>query len=93
MLFRSTYASKKTWDYLGNMMTISLAGSLLLIPAILIHPSKNIATGYFLTVAALMLLEHIRRTKLLNLGWLPTITWIAYRALILIFLQLFYHLF
>jgi predicted DCC family thiol-disulfide oxidoreductase YuxK len=87
-LIISTYASKKTWDYLGNMMTISLAGSLLLIPAIIIHPSKNIATGYFLTVATLMLIEHIRRTKLLSLGWLPTITWFTYRVLILIFLQL-----
>jgi predicted DCC family thiol-disulfide oxidoreductase YuxK len=92
-LIITTYASKKTWDYLGNMMTISLAGSLLLLPVLIIHPSKNIAAGYFLTVAALMLLEHIRRTKLLNLGWLPTITWIAYRTLILIFLQLRHHLF
>jgi hypothetical protein len=86
----TTYAPQKTWDYLGNMMTISLAGSLLLIPAIIIHPSTNIAAGYFLIVAALMLLEHIRRTKLLTLGWLPTITWIAYR---LIILQLLHRLF
>jgi predicted DCC family thiol-disulfide oxidoreductase YuxK len=92
-LIVTTYAPKKTWDYLGNMMTISLAGSLLLIPAIVIHPSKNIAAGYFLTIAALMLLEHIRRTTLLKLGWLPTITWITYRILILIFLQLRHQLF
>jgi hypothetical protein len=91
-LIITTYASKKTWDYLGNMMTISLAGSLLLLPAIAIHLPKNIAAGYFLTVATLMLIEHIRRTKLLKLGWLPTITWITYRVLILIFLQFFHHL-
>jgi hypothetical protein len=91
-LIITTYAPKKTWDYLGNMMTISLAGALLLLPAILIHPSKNVAAGYFLVVAAGMLTEHIRRTKLLALGWLPTITWITYRILILILLQFFHHL-
>jgi hypothetical protein len=90
-LIIATYAPKKTWDYLGNVMTISLAGSLLLLPAIIIHPSKNIAAGYFLAVAALMLIEHIRRTKLLQLGWLPTITWITYRVLILILLQFRHH--
>jgi hypothetical protein len=92
-LIITTYTPKKTWDYLGNMMTISVTGSLLLIPAIIIHPSKSIAIGYFLTVAAGMLIEHIRRTKLLNLGWLPTITWITYRVLILILLQFGHHLF
>lgn len=90
-LIITTYAPKKTWDYLGNMMTISLAGSLLLLPAIIIHPSKNIAAGYFLAIAALMLLEHIRRTKLLHLGRLLTITWIGYRVLILVILQPRHH--
>ncbi|WP_431214022.1 hypothetical protein ACQ86N_03825 [Puia sp. P3] len=69
------------WDYLGNMMTISLAGSLLLVPALLAHSilrpglaahsilTPTLAAGYFLLVAGGMLLEHIRRTKLLGLGW------------------------
>jgi hypothetical protein len=92
-LIIATYASKKTWDYLGNMMTISLAGALLLIPAIIAHPSTNLATGYFAAVATLMLFEHIRRTKLLGLGWLPTITWVSYRLLILVLLQFGHQLF
>ena len=54
---------RKAWNYLGNMMTISFAGALLLLPGLLIaswfHLSAFIYTGYFLVVAALMLLEHI----------------------------------
>lgn len=81
-------AREKRWDYLGNMMTISLAGSLALLPAIVIASltrlSPVIAAGWFLLVAALMFLEHIRRTKLLGLGWTFSITWALYRLLILI---------
>ncbi|RYE27559.1 MAG: DUF393 domain-containing protein, partial [Sphingobacteriaceae bacterium] len=32
----SLYANSKKWNYLGNMMTISLAGALLLLPAMLV---------------------------------------------------------
>jgi predicted DCC family thiol-disulfide oxidoreductase YuxK len=88
-------ASTTRWDYLGNMMTISLAGALLLLPALAVaaiihlppalsHISPIIATGYFLLVAALMLLEHIRRTKLLSLGWGLTLSWVCYRVLVLL---------
>jgi len=95
---RAASAPNKPWDYLGNLMTISLAGSLLLLPMLgitaLLHPSTPATTapthfspllpaGYFLLVVALMFLEHIRRTKLLNLGRTLTITWIAYRLLVL----------
>ncbi|TDX01874.1 thiol-disulfide oxidoreductase DCC family protein [Dinghuibacter silviterrae] len=74
------YARHKLWDYLGNMMTISLAGALLLVPALLLPLP---ARPYFMIVVALMVLEHIRRTRLLGLGWVPTITWILYRLIIL----------
>jgi hypothetical protein len=76
--------SKKRWDYLGNMMTISFAGSLLLLPALALHASPPIATGWFLFVAALMLIEHIRRTRLLHLGSTLSITWVLYRLALLI---------
>jgi hypothetical protein len=39
-------------------------------------------------VAGLMFLEHIRRTKLLQLGWTLTITWALYRAAILVLILL-----
>ena len=85
-LIISLFAPAKRWDYLGNMMTISLAGALLLLPLMawsaVTHLPSPVAAGYFLTVAALMLLEHIRRTKLLSLGWGLTLSWVAYRVVI-----------
>lgn len=84
----STFAKEKLWAYLGNMMTISFAGSLLLaIPIAMSHYLNLPAlfyTLYFLATAGLMLLEHIRRTKLLELGWTPTITWVLYRLVLLV---------
>ena len=83
----SLIAPKKGWDYLGNMMTISLAGSLALLPILAISKFAGIpaaaATVWFLLVAAAMLLEHLRRTKLLGLNWTLSITWIIYRLLVL----------
>lgn len=82
----------KRWDYLGNMMTISFAGALLLLPALFIAQVFNlpplIYAGWFLAVAGLMLLEHIRRSKLLALGWILTISWVLYRILVLLFIVL-----
>jgi predicted DCC family thiol-disulfide oxidoreductase YuxK len=83
----SLYAPKKRWDYLGNMMTISLAGALLLVPVILLHNLiywQLFFPLYFMLVAGLMFAEHIRRTKLLNLGWLLSITWVLYRIVLLL---------
>jgi hypothetical protein len=88
----SILAPNKRWDYLGNMMTISLAGSLALLPAIgiaaITHLSSLVATAWFLIVAALMLLEHIRRTRLLGLDWTLTISWALYRLLVLLLILL-----
>lgn len=77
---------KKVWDYLGNMMTISLAGGLVLG---LVGFFKGLTEEplvfavAFMAVAGLMLLEHIRRTKLLEISGVMTLTWIAYRILVL----------
>ncbi|RFZ84585.1 DUF393 domain-containing protein [Mucilaginibacter terrenus] len=83
----SLYAPAKRWDYLGNMMTISFAGALLLLPVILVAKLLGlpalICTLCFLAVAGLMFLEHIRRTKLMQLGWLLTISWVVYRLALL----------
>lgn len=81
------YAKRKLWNYLGNMMTISFAGSLLLLLPLAVSHSvllrPQFFTIYFTGVAGLMFLEHIRRTKLLSLGWVPTITWVLYRMALL----------
>ncbi|MCM5527256.1 hypothetical protein [Parasegetibacter sp. NRK P23] len=74
---------KKLWDYLGNMMTVSLAGGLLLLlarPVLLLFDAGAATYGIvFIGVAGLMLLEHIRRCRLLQLGWIPSFTWIVFR--------------
>jgi hypothetical protein len=78
------------WDYLGNMMTISLAGSLLLLPALAAQSilTPTLAALYFLFVAACMLLEHIRRTRLLHLGWGLSASWVGYRMVLLLLILL-----
>jgi hypothetical protein len=86
-LIISFYRKGKLWDYLGNMMTISFAGSLLLTLGLLVHQLFSIHPAlyilYFLFVAGLMFLEHIRRSNILKLGWVMTITWAVYRLIIL----------
>ncbi|WP_426670582.1 DUF393 domain-containing protein [Mucilaginibacter sp. McL0603] len=85
-------AKEKKWDYLGNMMTISFAGSLLLAIVLLsahwMGHQPILYTVYFMMVAGFMFLEHIRRTKLLQLGWTLTITWVLYRAALLLLILL-----
>lgn len=86
------YAKDKLWAYLGNMMTISFAGSLLLLPALgiahwfILNPL--VYGGYFFVIVGLMFFEHIRRSKLLQLGWALTISWACYRVLILVLIFL-----
>lgn len=88
----SITAKGKGWTYLGNMMTISFAGSLLLLPGLIIatwfNPNPIFYVLYFMAVAGLMFLEHIRRAKILNLGWILTISWACYRLLVLLFIFL-----
>lgn len=77
----------KTWQYLGNMMTISLAGALLLLPLLLVgkllHAPVAFFAGSFLLVAALMLLEHIRRCRLLGVSAGLSVSWVLYRVILL----------
>ena len=88
----SWVAPARRWDYLGNMMTISFAGALLLGPVLIlahwVQLPAIVCTIYFMAVAGLMLLEHIRRSRLLALGWALTISWVVYRLLVLLFIFL-----
>lgn len=81
-------AKNKAWTYLGNMMTISFGGALLLLPGLIVNSLFNLGplfyATYFMAVAGIMLLEHIRRTSILNLGWTLSISWATYRALVLL---------
>ncbi|WP_113638407.1 DUF393 domain-containing protein [Nubsella zeaxanthinifaciens] len=84
------YKPTKAWDYLGNMMTISLAGSLLLLPIIWIGAIFNFSNNtyiiLFLATAGLMFLEHLRRCSLLSLGLLLSASWMVYRMAVLGFI-------
>lgn len=86
-------AKDKTMDYLGNMMTVSLFGALLLLPMLLIGSlfsaiPEALFLVYFMAVVAVMLYEHARRMKILELGWWPSISWVLYRAIVLIIIVL-----
>lgn len=77
--------------YLGNMMTISFAGSLLLLPTLAVYKffptvSHFIMAAYFFLVVFLMFLEHIRRTRILEINWMATATWLHYRVTVLFFI-------
>jgi len=85
-------AKDRLWTYLGNLMTISFAGGLVLAVALFISHWFSIAPVfyvlYFMVVAGLMFLEHIRRTHLLQLGWAMTISWTIYRVLLWVLILL-----
>lgn len=92
MIFQGVIISvinkEKRIDYLGNMMTVSLMGALLLLPAFPLHslfpgiPASGFII-YFLLIAGFMLLEHVRRVGLLGLGLSLSISWIIYRLIVL----------
>ncbi|WP_313803541.1 hypothetical protein [Flavobacterium sp.] len=92
IIFQSVFLmqsdSKKRLNYLGNMMTVSLFGSLLLLPIIIaskfITLSSWLVLAWFGITVLLMLKEHLRRIKLLQLPVYLTATWVLYRMLALL---------
>lgn len=77
----------RAWDYLGNMMTVSLCGGLLLMPLLWINSIVTIPTlvffAWFALVVTIMLFMHLHRVKLLRVSAWLTLTWIIYRVLVL----------
>jgi hypothetical protein len=94
----SLVTRSKRMEYLGNMMTVSLIGSMLLIPAIVIGSFIAVPAIiwliYFAAVVTFMLYEHMRRMKILNLGIGMSLSWVLYRTLVLAVLSVnsFIHL-
>ncbi|MDQ0595136.1 hypothetical protein QFZ37_003505 [Chryseobacterium ginsenosidimutans] len=82
-LFLRSYLKEKLWNYLGNMMTVSLIGTLLLIPALFLNLNSILLIIYFGIVVTIMFLEHVRRCKILKLNFLPTISWTVFRMIAL----------
>ena len=80
---------KKTiLNYFGNLMTISLMGSLMLLSLLSINSIVPLHETFFLIglgiTIFIMFIEHLRRVKLLKLPSFLSFTWVLYRALILI---------
>ncbi|HEY0652469.1 MAG TPA: hypothetical protein VGD65_05040 [Chryseosolibacter sp.] len=77
---------KNAFEYLGNMMTISFAGGLLLSLA-LAFSSVVTAPVFFLTwftmVVIVMFIEHCRRMTVVQLPWIMSFSWIIYRIIVL----------
>lgn len=82
-VFLKSYLKGNIWNYLGNMMTVSLIGTLLLIPALCLNLNAMFSVIYFGTVVVIMFLEHIRRCRILKLNFLPTLSWILFRIIVL----------
>lgn len=83
----SLLSRTKTLDYLGNMSTVSMIGGLLLLPLLAVNLftplSPIIFVCYFFLVVSIMLVEHIRRCKLLGVSLKMTGSWILYRITVL----------
>lgn len=75
-------------NYAGNLMTVSLMGSLILSPILIVNQfillPEMIILGWFGVTVLIMFLEHFRRVKLLKLPVYLSYTWILYRILALL---------
>lgn len=83
------HKDKKTIvNYLGNLITVSLMGSIFLMPILIVNSIYNlpeiIVVAWFGFTVLLMLLEHSRRVKMLELSFYLSITWVVYRIIALI---------
>lgn len=80
-------ARDKVLHYIGNMMTVSLIGALLLLPMLALDHVVNIplaaSFAWFTTVVTFMLSIHWKRAKMLGLPVWATVGWVCYRLLVL----------
>lgn len=83
-------SSSQKLDYYFNMLLVSLTGSALLFPLLLLNfysdYSDTFNLLYFFIVVLVMFFEHKRRVAALGFPLLISYTWILYRAIILIFI-------
>lgn len=74
--------------YLCQMMSVSLIGSFLLLPPLALAYLFSWTapwgfTAYFLVVVAIIIWIHKVRVKHLGLHWVITVSWVAYRVILL----------
>lgn len=89
-LFLFKLDKKTVINYAGNLMTVSLMGSLILVPILLLNQlidiPENLILGWFGITVFIMFIEHFRRIKILKLPYYLCYTWILYRILALFFI-------
>ncbi|BDU23669.1 hypothetical protein [Flavobacterium sp. GSB-24] len=89
-LFILKFDKKTIINYAGNLMTVSLMGSLILIPILILNQFINLpemcVLGWFGITVFIMCAEHFRRVKVLKLPFYLSYTWILYRIVALLFI-------
>lgn len=79
---------QKQLNYIGNLVTVSVIGSLFLFPIIIVNHYFNLndyfILGWFGLTVNFMIYEHYRRISLLELPKYLTLTWILYRIIALV---------
>ncbi|WP_297332697.1 hypothetical protein [Flavobacterium sp.] len=87
LIFLYKLDNKTILNYLGNVMTVSLAGSIVLLPILLINSfitlPETINLAWFGITVTFMFAEHYRRIKILELPPYLCFTWAAYRLIAL----------
>ena len=77
-------------DYFANVLTVSVIGSLLLLPLIVINHvfplSDLLNICYFFLVVLYMFFEHKKRVSVIGLPTYLSYTWVLYRVIILAFI-------
>ena len=87
-LFIQKLNKQRQLEYVGNLVTVSIMGSLILAPILVLNQFLNL-NKYFILVwfgltVNFMIYEHFRRIKVLELPKHLTLTWILYRIIALI---------
>jgi hypothetical protein len=87
-LFLLKLDKKTIINYAGNVMTVSLMGSLILVPILILNQFINLpeilVLGWFGITVFIMFAEHFRRIKVLRLPFYLSYTWILYRIIALL---------
>lgn len=88
ILFLKHFSKKQILNYIGNLMSVSLFGSIIIIPLLIINSFINcpeiIIILYFASTVIIMFYEHYRRINLLKLPLFLCYTWIIYRLIALL---------
>jgi hypothetical protein len=86
-LFLLNRDKETTLNYFGNLITVSLMGSLLLVPMLLLSHffaiHQLLILGWFGLTAAIMFAEHYRRIIILRSPHYLCYTWVTYRLIAL----------